>query len=694
MNAVAMTMENPAVPGNPATIYTGVTAALGIAIANITGSDITLGSNSSLEIFFPLYFTAAQLQQMAINNISQDGWAFSYNSANISLLLSRSAETGIWAANQQISFTVANLSSSATPNLDAVQVNLSGMSGSNIPSQLSGPLALVAKPAPGSLDLQDMLSVDAAQGGALYVSTSANPLSNTFYLNLKNIGATPLFKGKAMWTGTPRITISFVYGTTSGSLAPDDKQDVSELGSAWAIGGAIYVDQTAGWTMQNPVVSGQANTPIWTLAPIATNQQIIGTGDHANVSIAFSNVISLTPIGPTQMYVQFSGFMADDNTPYNDRVFVVALDKLNPPNPGALGIYCPLDSFQVNSAKQIISIPLQWSMCDVGSIELTFFVTEGQLPSVRHSYGTAHPSLNYDSRIYDVTGITMTEHMTVFCSAYSDSNWQNLLNKVQCSVPFVFPPVIHSFEVNTTLSASTFHLTWDCAGATKIEILADSGNGQPVLLPISPGAVSFLDNPTSSITTYTLIVTGNISQERTTSMDNNQTLQSTNISQSVTVAILLPTGSVISYAGTAAPVGWLLCDGNVIPAGSLYAGLVALFPSGKTPDLRSRFIAGAVADPKNIVPPLPAGLSAYGTYKSGGAEYITLNITQIPSHRHIINGGNFGIYDGSFGGKSTGEDHPFETSPKIMKVGTDYSGGNLPHENIPPYYALTYIIKI
>ncbi|BBB67808.1 hypothetical protein UNDYM_3555 [Undibacterium sp. YM2] len=508
-----MTMNNPAVPGTPATIYTGVTASLNIVLTNDTGADINLTNAASLEVFMPLYFTAAQLEQMTISNITPAGWTFSYNSADMSLQLNWTGGNAPWFSNGAITFSINNVLTSNPPTADVVQINLNDISGTNVPSQVSSALALVAQPAPGNLNLQQVLSVAPEFGGAVYVSAISNPLTNTLYLNLKNIGSTPLFNGNNMWTGSPKVSVSFVYGTTSGSLAPDDKQQATQTGSAWAISAGIYVDQTGGWSVQNPSVTGQANSPTWTLTPNNTNKQIIGTGDQSNVTFSFANIISMTPTGPTQMYVQFSGFMANDGTHYNDTVFVVPISKQIPPNPGAIGIYSLAETIPVNSSTEQVSIPLTWSMFGVGSVKLSFYIPGMTIPEQKYTYGTtAHPALNYDTEHPQITGITKTQTLTVYCWAYSDSNWQNLLNKIQCTVPLIFPPVINSFTIQTATivppASYAFQLNWNIEGQNSFEIVADDGSGTTRQLPIPQTATSYIVNPTSPQTTYTLNVYG------------------------------------------------------------------------------------------------------------------------------------------------------------------------------------------
>lgn len=117
-----------------------------------------------------------------------------------------------------------------------------------------------------------------------------------------------------------------------------------------------------------------------------------------------------------------------------------------------------------------------------------------------------------------------------------------------------------------------------------------------------------------------------------------------------------PVGGIIIWSGQAdvIPENWHLCDGT----------------SG-TPDLRNRFIVGAGNE--------------YNVGDMGGAKEVTLTAKQMPKHTHNINAGSSG-----------------SNSSSLLDVGfrptisfkTDSAGGNQPHENRPPYYALCYIMKI
>ena len=116
-----------------------------------------------------------------------------------------------------------------------------------------------------------------------------------------------------------------------------------------------------------------------------------------------------------------------------------------------------------------------------------------------------------------------------------------------------------------------------------------------------------------------------------------------------------PSGIIAMYEGTGSsiPSGWRLCDG-----------------SGGTPDLRNRFVVAAGRE--------------YDIGDTGGSNEHQLTVSEMPRHRH-----NYRRQRNSRRGRNRNTNRPrFERNRN-----TNNTGGDQPHENRPPYYALAYIQK-
>lgn len=127
----------------------------------------------------------------------------------------------------------------------------------------------------------------------------------------------------------------------------------------------------------------------------------------------------------------------------------------------------------------------------------------------------------------------------------------------------------------------------------------------------------------------------------------------------------LPIGTILPYVGSLAnvPSGWHLCDGT-----------------NGTPDLRDRFLTGAG--------------SLYGLGDTGGENYHTLTVSELPSHNHRLPTGYANLGDGW--AHSVGESGA-ELSGVTYGSHPAYTqniGENTPHENRPPYYAVYYIMRV
>ena len=182
----------------------GVQTSLKIAIVNNSGAAIALADGAAASVFgvylpSPAFFTLDQLRAM---RVTADGWAGTLDAPNVAINIS-CTQAGTWAAGATLTFTITGAVSSGPPGTDSVTILPSNMTG-DVPLSLEAPLAVASPPKPGNLQLPDVLQVTLdSQGSVLRSSSSADPLSNTLYLTLKNVGATALATGSTR-SGNPR----------------------------------------------------------------------------------------------------------------------------------------------------------------------------------------------------------------------------------------------------------------------------------------------------------------------------------------------------------------------------------------------------------------------------------------------------------------------------------------------------------
>lgn len=153
-----------------------------------------------------------------------------------------------------------------------------------------------------------------------------------------------------------------------------------------------------------------------------------------------------------------------------------------------------------------------------------------------------------------------------------------------------------------------------------------------------------------------------------------------------------PVGTVVAYAGAVAPAGWLLCDGSAYkktqyPALAAVLGATGSGADFMVPDLRGRFLMGSSA--------------SHPRAQTGGEETHTLTEAEMPSHAHSVVGkgfsedwqGGVGIWpsDAGLGNKWTTTSSYGSGALGYLEAAA--KGGDQPHNNLPPYYAVGYIIK-
>lgn len=180
-----------------------------------------------------------------------------------------------------------------------------------------------------------------------------------------------------------------------------------------------------------------------------------------------------------------------------------------------------------------------------------------------------------------------------------------------------------------------------------------------------------------------------------------------------------PAGSLVAYAGAAAPSGWLMCDGAAISR-TTYASLFAVTSTtygvgnGSTtfnlPDMRGRSPIGSGTG---------VGLTARALNAQVGTETHQIITSEMPSHAHTATTGNDtpdhghhpALHYGNFlldyaavggfasGGNAqgdagrTGTTTGGATQQHTHAVTVSPAGGGGAHNNMPPVLGVNFIIK-
>ena len=177
-------------------------------------------------------------------------------------------------------------------------------------------------------------------------------------------------------------------------------------------------------------------------------------------------------------------------------------------------------------------------------------------------------------------------------------------------------------------------------------------------------------------------------------ISSNVALINSNLSSNVATMTTLvnnapPPLSVIAYFGSTAPTGWQLCDGLpliAIDETTVVYRVGGSFRPLNTPNLLGRFILGATKS----IGANTNNLTQREVGESGGEESHLLTINEMPSHTHSIFNWN-----GLPGGNTMGinASSVIGTGWTGNTYNTTYIGGTQPHNNMPPFYTMIYIIK-
>lgn len=157
------------------------------------------------------------------------------------------------------------------------------------------------------------------------------------------------------------------------------------------------------------------------------------------------------------------------------------------------------------------------------------------------------------------------------------------------------------------------------------------------------------------------------------------------------------------FAGNFAPTGWALCNGQLLPI-SQNTALFSLLGTTYGGDGKSNFALPNLQGSAPLQAGQGPGLSLRDLGEIGGEQNVTLLQTEMPSHSHGVQATSGGTPVPDPGGNvwsSGAKGRPPmyaasvpATNGPMNPLATSISGGNLPHNNMPPYLCLTFIIAL
>jgi collagen type VII alpha len=347
--------------------------------------------------------------------------------------------------------------------------------------------------------------------------------------------------------------------------------------------------------------------------------------------------------------------------------------------------------------------------------------------------------------ILDISGTT---HLISPVSSYTDNPRLKLISKAinpLLGLPTLSESTNELSGVNETADSGFLRLTAQTAANSCIELVGNNtsstssgynnsirfntGNAQRMFINGSGNVGIGTTTPTTKLDVAGAArITGNL--DMNSSGKIVQLLNPTNSQDAATKSYVdtsIPIGGIIMWsgAGVTLPSNWKLCDGTT-------------YGSITTPDLRGRFVLSSGQG---------SGLINRTTGQTGGSETVALTEAQMPSHSHGVSAstsgsdgghthsvsasgtaasagshthpysGLFGSqyqsgYDGGYSGYNTfgtgttsaAGDHTHSVSVSgtaqtsyhghTITVSETSKGSGSPHENMPPFYVLAFIIRI
>jgi microcystin-dependent protein len=158
-------------------------------------------------------------------------------------------------------------------------------------------------------------------------------------------------------------------------------------------------------------------------------------------------------------------------------------------------------------------------------------------------------------------------------------------------------------------------------------------------------------------------------------------------------------GEIRMFAGNFAPVGWALCQGQLMPI-SENETLFNLIGTTYGGDGQETFALPDLSGRAPLHHGTGPGLTSRIIGEEGGVEQVTLTVQQIPAHSHPLlaraAGGKSATPDGNVLASAPATSLYTRDTPSINLAANAIEpvGGSQPHDNRMPYLTINFIISL
>jgi microcystin-dependent protein len=156
-------------------------------------------------------------------------------------------------------------------------------------------------------------------------------------------------------------------------------------------------------------------------------------------------------------------------------------------------------------------------------------------------------------------------------------------------------------------------------------------------------------------------------------------------------------GEIRAVGFNFAPTGWALCNGQLLPIlqNTALFSLLGTFYGG---DGRTTFALPDLQSRTPIDQGIGPGLSNRDLGATGGVTQVTLLTGQSPVHSHpaqaVAAAGNRVGPGGTLTAEVRANSYAATTDSQMSPSALQPTGGGLPHNNLPPYLTLNFVIAL